>query len=301
MKKAAVIGGVAVLAVSVSSCTMASTPPDQTYLHYSGGSLSSQKFKDCIPPSKRETDGPGDKHYGYPTRQVSYDASTDAGAERGRFSVVTKDGVEMLIPVSVTMNLITSCEEGADSPIVRFHETLGLKYHAYWDKGQASDESPGGWVNMLNFVVGKPLDATLDRIALKYDWREMRTSPEVKNEIDQTINNEIAELVERQADGEFFEDFSALTQKPDPVDEALLDAIANEQTAVTEARAQKAKAEADLLTARAERELAEAQANKQRAIISGYGSIEAYLKAQLIEQGGNPFQPTYIVGGTKPE
>ena len=43
-----------------------STGPDQVALHYKGGAFSSKTFADCIAPSNRVFDGPGDSHFAYP-------------------------------------------------------------------------------------------------------------------------------------------------------------------------------------------------------------------------------------------
>ena len=289
------------LTVLLTGCSSVNTPPERVALHYSGGSLSSQKFQDCIPASTRDFKGPGEQFYQYVTQQVIYDASSEDGAERGRFAVVSKDSADLLIPVSVTLTLVTEC-----NTLRQFHETLGKKYAAYWTGEEQDGESPGGWVKMLNTVIGKPLDATLDRIALNYDWQAMRSDPKVKADIERQINDEIAELVERQAGGVFFENFSALVQKPDPVDPALLSAIAQKQARVAQAEAQEAEANAQVETAKAQERQARAEAARQRAEILGYRlpgmtpaeALRAYNEAKAIESGQNPYQPQYVIPGT---
>lgn len=234
----------------------------------------------------------GEKYYFYPTRQISFDASNDSGAEEGPIQVVSKDRATMDYPVSVVLQLNTVCKA-----LQQFHQAWGLKYHAYWDNGQSSDENPGGWVRLLKFLVGKPLKAALTRIALQYKWQSMRDDPKVKAAIDKEINDTISALVNRQAQGDYFSHYEALTQSPVPDDPALLKAIANQQAGVAEAKAEKAKAQAGIATAKAEKLQAEAKAKAQEAEINGYGGIEGFLKYQLIQQGGNPYQPTYIYGG----
>ena len=48
----------------------ASTGPDQVSLHYKGGAFTSKRFSDCIAPSNRVFDGPGDGHFAYPASQT---------------------------------------------------------------------------------------------------------------------------------------------------------------------------------------------------------------------------------------
>ncbi len=310
----AATGATTLLAVG-TACSVR-PEPDMVVVHFKGGSTQAKTFEGCIEPGTKETKGWSEGYFAYPTRQVSYDASTDDGAERGRFSVVSKDGVDLLIPVSVTFTLDTACED-KDSALPQFHQRLGAKYNAYWEEGDKSSDVPEGWIDMLNFVIGKPLDAALDRIALDYNWRDLRSDPIVKTNVERAINEvlngdeekNVESLITRQADGDFFQDFSALMQKPDPTNPDLLQAIADQQTRVTEAEAEKAKAEADTATARSRQDLARAEAFEQRATILGFKlpgmtsqeAVDAYRKFLMVEKGLNPDQPTYIVGGTQPQ
>lgn len=286
---------VAGLAVVLSSCATASTGADLKALHYQGGAVSAKKFVDCLEPSSRSGFDPGDKYYAYPTRQVSYDATGGGGAESEAFKVVSKDNAELSVPVTVTFNLITDCET-----LRKFHETVGARYSAYFDANGSSSEAPQGWVQMLNYVIGKPLDTTLDRVAQDYNYRDVWNDPKVKIEFEEAVNENIDDLVARQAGGEFFENFNVLVLKPDPVDDALKAAISEEQAAVAEANAAKQKAKADTATAKAQQRLAAAQAKAKQAEIRGFGGIQAYLQYQCIitPECGNPFRDQFLYGGS---
>lgn len=299
-KLAAIIAALA--GVTLTGCATANTGPDMIALHYTGGAVSAKKFVDCLSPSERSGFDPGDGYYGYPVRQVSYDATGGSSAESDPFTVVSDDGAELYVPLTVTFRLKADCES-----LRKMHETVGSRYSAYYDaNGQTSDEN-AGWVNMLNFVIGKPLDATLDRVAQGYDWRQIWNDEKVRAEMEQTITESIDDLVARQAGGEFFQDFSVLVQKPDPVHEGLKRAIADEQSKVAQAQAQEAQARADKLRAEAQLAVSEAEAAKQRATIEGYmlrgmseeQAMEAYLREQAIQNGLNPWQPTYKVSETR--
>ena len=52
--------------------TTVSTGPDQVALHYSDGAFTPRRFQDCVSSSSRTWDGPGDKHYAYPSSQRNY-------------------------------------------------------------------------------------------------------------------------------------------------------------------------------------------------------------------------------------
>lgn len=283
------------VAVVFAGCATASTGPDLKAVHYSGGTLSAKKFKDCLDPSTRSGFDPGDKFYAYPTRQVSYDATGGKGSEAKPFTVVSKDNAELYVPATVTFSLDTDC-----NVLRKFHETIGARYNAYFDaSGNSGDDNPD-WVKLLNYVIGKPLDTTLDRVAQNYTWREVWNDPAVKTQFEKEVNENIESLVNRQAGGDFFKDFTVLILKPDPKDPGLKQAIADEQNAVAQANAAKAKADADVKTANAQLLLQQAQAKAKQAEINGYGGIENYLKHEAIDSGLNPFQPNYIVSGTTP-
>lgn len=291
-----------ILALVLTGCASASTPADLKGVHYSGGRTQAKKFKDCLEPSSRSGWDPGDKFFLYPTRQISYDATGSVDSESDRFKVVSKDNAELYVPVTVTFNLKTDCET-----LRKFHETVGSRYSAFIESGSdindddntTSADVPNGWVKMLNYVIGKPLDVTLDRVAQDYDYRSVWNDPKVKVQMEAAVNANLQALVTRQAGGDFFENFNVLILKPDPVDENLKAAISDEQAAVAQANAEKAKAEADTATATAQERLALAQARTKKAEIEAYGGVEAYLRYQCIQTAtcGNPYRDQLLYGG----
>lgn len=291
MKK--IIVAVAAVASVLTGCATASTGPDLKALHYSGGSFSAKKFKGCLEPSSRSGYDPGDKYVAFPTRQISYDATGGKGSEAKAFTVVSKDNAELYVPATVTFSLDTDCDV-----LRKFYETIGARYNAGFDASGDSGDPPEGWVDLLNYVIGKPLDTTLDRVAQNYDYRAVWNDPAVKSQFEQEVNQNIETLVNRQAGGDFFKDFTVLILKPDPKDPGLKQAIADEQNAVAQANAAKAKADADVKTAQAQLALQKAQAQAKQAEIQGYGGIENFLKHECIEKGCNPYQPIIVPGGS---
>jgi hypothetical protein len=111
-------------------------------------------------------------------------------------------------------------------------------------------------------------------------------------------------MIEAAAKGQFFEGITVLIGKPEPVNPNLAKAVADEQTEVAKSKSLEARAKADEATAKAQLAVSQAEAAKQRAAIDGYrlegmtakDAMRAYNEAQLIEKGGNPYQPTYLVG-----
>ena len=309
MKRIIMALGVAIV-LFTTGCATTSAPADLRGVHYSGGSFSSKKFDNCIEPSTRDF-SPGDKYYYYPTRQISFEASESKASERGRFVVVSEDNAELYVPVRLTFRLDAKCET-----LRKFHEEVGSRYNAaiqedVTDDGETtSADYPGGWVDLLNDVIGKPLDNTLIRVAQEYPWREVWNDDAVRLEMQEQIKAQIESLVNDQSGGDYFTDFTVLVQKPEPVDPALVNSIAAEQAGIAQANADKAKAEADAATAKAKAEadaltaksqeaLARADAKTKEAEIAGFGGIENYLRYMCITTPGcgNPYRDQFLYGG----
>lgn len=306
-KRAVVALGLAVSLAAVTGCSSnVKTPPDQVALHYSGGVTSGAQFKDCVPSSTYRNDGMGDTHYFYPTNRRTYDANPQEGSEAGPVTVVSKDNAEMAIPAQVTFTLDTSCAPDG-GPLRAFHERMGLRYSAYFntsdgDEGGLNPDGPKGWVRILNDVIGKSLDITLDRQAKAYGWRAIWNDPATKDELEKAVQANLAAEVNRAAGGAFFKIETVRLVAPTPVNQALKDAVATEQSAVAKAKSAELQAQAARAAAQAQVAVAEAEARSLDARIKVIG-ISAWLEEQklaiqrqAIEKGLNPF-PSPIVAG----
>ena len=269
-----------------------STPPDSTKVQVGGGMFEDAKFKGCIPPSTKKNSPTNDDYYAYPANERDLDATGQDGSDFKAITVLSKDNAEMSIPITFRFNMVGDCETLQD-----FHRAYGSRYAAYLNDDGTSSE---GWMLMLRKLVYDPADATLDEIAKKYTWREMLNNAEAQNEIQASIVENIDEIVASNAKGTYFENFVVLMKKPVPTDESLRQAVASEQQAVATAQSAEAEARAKKAQAEAEIAVAKAEAKKKQAEIEGFGGYENYSKSQAIENGLNPYQPTYIVPGTKP-
>ncbi len=289
----AVIAAIAVAVVVALgfalSLTSASTAADEIVLHYEGGPLSNKRFSNCIASSTRDYNGPGDQHFYYPANQRVFDFTGKEGSDAEPITVVSKDNVELRVPGSINFNLNTDCQT-----LRRFHERIGNRYQAFMQEGEGGRVQSDGWVRMLNLYIGRAADTTMDRIAQQYGWRELYNNPAVKTQMEREVNEQIADLVQRQTDGDdvFFESFASLIQKPEPPEE-LKAAITQEQTKVAQANAARAEADAKRAQVAAEVAVAEQVARKVAARVRALGGAEAYLRERLIDRGGNPYQPTY--------
>lgn len=275
--------------IGLTACGV-STPPDATKVQVGAGPFEDPEFKGCIPPSTKKNSPTNDDYFAYPANERDLDATGQEGSDFGSITVLSRDNAEMSIPITFRFNMVGDCET-----LQEFHKAYGSRYAAYLNDDGTSSE---GWMLMLRKLIYDPADATLDEIAKKYTWREMLNDPQAQNDIQAAVVDNIDEIVAANAKGTYFENFVVLMKKPYPTDEALRSAVAAEQEAVAKAQSAEAEARAKRLQAEAEVAVAKAEAMKKRAEIAGYGGYENYSRSQAIENGLNPYQPTYIVSGT---
>ena len=263
--------------------TTVSTGPDQVALHYSDGAFTPRRFKDCVEPSTRAWDGPGDKHYSYPSSQRNY--VFGEGGDRGQVTFVTKDGIEMSVDGVAAFMLNTECEA-----LRKFHDLIGNRYTAYMDSAEGKGSE--GWLRMLSVYISRPLETAIDRAGQNYSYTELYTDPNVKAQWERDVLEQMPDLVGRQIDGDeqFFTDFAITLQKPVPP-EAVKAALVAQQEAVARAKAKEAEAAAQVKAAQAQVEVEKAEAAKIAERIAVLGR-EGYLKQYAIDHGLNPYQPT---------
>jgi hypothetical protein len=286
---------VALAVLIVAKPSTASTGPDQVSLHYKGGAFSSKRFSDCIEPSNRVFDGPGDSHFAYPASQTNFVFDAEGGDGR-QITFVTRDGIEMTVEGVANFLLNTSCEpitigrtRYSGGALQRFHELIGNRYQAYMtDDGQRSE----GWRQMLNVYIARPLDTAIDRAGQNYTYTELYTDPTKKAAWEQDVLEQLPDLVNRQTDGdtEFFLNFAITLQKPEPP-QAIKDALVKQQEAVAKAKAAEAEAAAREAAAEAQVAVERAEAAKINERIKVLGR-DGYLRQYAIDHGLNPYQPS---------
>lgn len=294
----------AIAALTLTACGGVNLSSTQTALHYSGGAVQAQKFKDCVKPSSRDNFAPGDKFYTYQTDLRSFAATGGDKAESGPIEVLSKEKEVVRIPVTVAFNLKTDCKTLRD-----FHDTIGAKYSAYNnDKGVPGD----GWRDLLNYAIGAPLNTTLDSLSEKQTFNDLIGNEEVRRALETAIDKNLPDQIsKRTGSKQFFENFEIQVQKPSLANQAILDAIAGQNAAVEQGRAAEAKAKADgaaaiaaaeaarlaaaknAQAAQAQVAVARAEAAKARAACDAYDSEAECNKRAAIDKGLNPYQPSY--------
>lgn len=275
----------------VSACGV-STQESVTKLQVGAGPWEDPKVKGCVSPGEKRTSPTNDDYYAFPVSDRDLDATGQKGADFKAITAVSKDNAEMYIPVIIRFNQITDCET-----LGKFFKAFGQRYGAYVESDGKATE---GWNLMLRKLMYDPTDALMDDLAKNYVWRDLYNNAAAQQELQTTLSEQIEKIVESNARGKYFDNFTVLVKKPTPTNPELTEAIAAEQAAVATAQSAEAKARATKAQAEAETATAKAEAAKQQAVIRGYGSFENFAQVQAIENGLNPFQPTYLVNGTKP-
>lgn len=293
---------VGVLAVGVlTGCSQATPASDEIAVHKGGGPIEGKGSKGCVEPDTREFTAIFDDFFYYPLNQRIFDFTGDDSSDAQPIQVVSKDDQILTIPGTVNFDLNTDCDV-----LTAFHDNIGRTRGAYMVEGENGQlVLSDGWTKTLNLYIGRAADATLDRVAKDYTWRELYSDPAIKDKMNAAVNETIQKLVDQQTDGDqqFFRNFSALIQQPRPADE-LIAALKQEETARAEASATEAKAVADAAAAEAAADAQVAQKEAELAVrrieaqlkqteIAPYGNAQEFNYNKAIEKGLNPYQPTY--------
>lgn len=297
MAALALVGGG--LVIGMSGCGY-NTPSDMVALHITKGPFQSKKIVGCVEPSQKKV-WTNDDYPLFPTSEREWDATGQSGSDSQSFQSVTKDKVIMDVPVTVRFTLKTDCPT-----LTKFYTSYVRRYGAHFESdGTYNDQ----WETLLRKLVADPADQTLDRIVQQYNWQNVWNDPKTKTDIEKQLNDALESdnsLMVQTAKGSYFDGISVLVGTPIPDNKDLAAQVASEQTLVAQADAERAQAKADQAKALAQVAVSKAEASKQQATLQGFmlkgmtpkEAVRAYNESQLIAAGGNPYQPSYIIGGT---
>lgn len=175
----AALGAVLVL-TGLAGCSTR-PPPDEIWLRYESGSLSTQKFKECIPGGTKGDDTINDKLYALPTNARTWNIQppgTPGADDNTPIKIGTKpsvvDGVqqpgpEVIVWVNTDFFIRTFCganNKDANAPAARFWETLGRRY------GVSTDDPAfnlNGWKDLINATYLPALKGVMQTAGRKYD------------------------------------------------------------------------------------------------------------------------------------
>ena len=294
-------------ALALTGCTVASNS-DEIKVHKGGGLVEAAVDKGCVQPAQRELQKPGDDYYPYPAGQRWYKFSNDPDADGGPFNVVSKDNQTLTVVGTLYFSLNQDCDI-----LQKFHDEIGNRNTAYFSEGM--QKTPDGWRTVLNTYMRPALDATVDRVAKQYTWVQLYSDPTIKDELNQTVNERVRELINQQLEGdyEYFVNYSAQILQPiapqELVDLAKTEEVSKKNALNTEAKAKadavaaQAAAEAQVAQKTAELKVKQLEAQIEAAKIAPFGSAREYNNYLAIQKGLNPYQPQYgagvLVDGTK--
>jgi regulator of protease activity HflC (stomatin/prohibitin superfamily) len=287
-------------ALFMTGCSVAANS-DEVYVHKGGGVWEAADPKGCITPASREFQKPGDAYYAYPANQRDYNFTGGDKTDGPPFSVVSKDGQTLTVVGTLFFTLNPNCDV-----LQRFHDKIGNRKGAYFTEGM--ENTPEGWLEVLNLYMRPALDSTLDRVAKQYTWSQLYSDPSIKDELNAAVNDKVRQLINQQFEGndEYFINFSAQILQPQAA--ADLVALAKDQEINTrqaanaevkaraDAKALEVKANAQVAQKEAELRVAQKEAQIKAAEINAYGGVKNWLDAKAIEKGLNPWQPMYSGG-----
>lgn len=226
----------AVLALMATGCSLASSEINETCLVYSGGVTQDKEFESILKAGSTNNQiGMGSSVYCYPNDQRSWVSGQDAP----EVTVVSNDEVNLKVPYQLYFTVNTS-----QDVIQEFHERIGVKTEAW---------TPDGWTAMLNTYFAPQVDRAMDEAALKYDWRELRSNEEARQEFQRSVVTSLKRKVVEVIGGDYFcgpgyvgegspcGDFTFTVGKPEPTNKSLVASIEQEQINQTKVAAQEAE------------------------------------------------------------
>lgn len=227
----------AALAVLTTGCGLASSEINETCLVYTGGITEDKVFEKVLTPGSTNNQiGMGSNTYCYPNDQRSWVSGQDAP----EVTIVSNDEVNLTVPYQLYFTLNTS-----EEVVVEFHENIGVKTEAW---------KAEGWKAMLDTYFAPQVDRAMDEAALKYDWRELRSSEEARQAFQREVVSSLKRKVTEVIGGDYFcgpgytglegsvcGDFTFTVGKPEPTNKSLVQSIEQEQVNSTKVAAQEAE------------------------------------------------------------
>lgn len=183
-----------------------SVPPDKLLLHYTGGPIQGQHFKESIDPgTSTQFYGLMENYYFLPTTQRNYiiSAAPNHGDRKSVDTIAapSKDKVLMNVEASVYFKLNTATNDikgFKGGTLRRFFEQICLHDNCY-------DLTPGeGWDKMLDQYFRPQLDQALRAEIGKYDYVSQWQDPAVRAEIQNAIGPILKERINQAIGGNFF-------------------------------------------------------------------------------------------------
>lgn len=284
------------------------TDNSMTTLRYEKGSTQGGAFVECISPGEKIVTN--DKLYPYPNTQredvwdtANYNQGSNS-ADHPDLEVVDKDGVRSFVKLKVSFFLNTDCspvEAGGKryegGTLQAFHELIGKTRGAYFNEDGSYND---GWLWAMDNYISSSVTDFMVKAArepvrnAESMWLNASTSTDMQEGLAEALPGLVNAGME--TDLQFYRNFTVKIYSITPEQE-YLDIFKERQSAKSRAETAEYNKQAKIAEAEAKAAVARAEADVKRAEISGYGSFENYKENKMVENGLNPDQPTYVVGG----
>jgi regulator of protease activity HflC (stomatin/prohibitin superfamily) len=175
-----------VLLITVPS-SFKKTDANEVGLSYGGGVFEGRHYQRQVNPgSGLFFNGVFDKLYRYPSTQRNYIISLEASEgdreHQDSIQAPSSDGVQITYQMAVTFKLNTNPEK-----LRKFHEQLGLKYHAY--------DNNDGWDRLLNDTMRQQIENATQRVSRRYTSEQIYRDTTVVRKIEGEIGQGLKEGV----------------------------------------------------------------------------------------------------------
>lgn len=303
MKKIVILLAAFMLMVLSACSSDGYTDLSMVTLRYEKGASQGGKFVDCVSPGEKIVTN--DALYPYPNTQreavwdsdnfkdTNGDGFGDGSADYPDLEVVDKNGVVSYVKMKVSFFLNTDCDV-----LREFHETIGKTRKAYFNEDGGYGN---GWLWAMNNYVSSSITDYMVEAARSVS-RDAETMW-LKAEDNATMEKELAERLPSlvnagmQGDSQFYQNFTVKIFSITPEDE-YLNIFKDRQQAQDRAETAELNRSAAVAEAKAQAAVAAERAKIKQAEIEGYGGFENWNKSRAVEKGLNPYQPTYVVGGS---
>lgn len=186
---------------SLAACSTIAEP-DNLVLQYTGGSDEGTKFSACVEPSKKGKGVINDHNFYLPTSERIWAIRDDGKGDTDRaIGGGTKpdgngnQGPKVLVYATIRFYLNTNCDDGVNSPVVKWWEQYGRRMGADLDPEQTpqDQQKDTGWIQMLYATIVPKMETAIRNSTPQF------TADQVDSNLDgaydkmaQAISNELS-------------------------------------------------------------------------------------------------------------
>ncbi len=189
----AAVVGLTFITALFASWPFAQTPRDKVGLSYGGGVFEGAHYQDTIEPGHGLFfNGFADRLYLYPVTQRNYIVSKHPNEgdrdEPDFIEAITSDNVRVQYETFTGFRLNTDL-------IRQFHETLGLKFHAWSDNG---------WKELLSQTMRQVQENALQQLTRQYDAKALRSKVGTLEAIQHAVSKQLNQNIIGVLGGNYF-------------------------------------------------------------------------------------------------